>query len=238
MVIDVLRATSTATQALAAGYERILCTDTIDRARALRAPSRLVAGERRCLKPDDFDLGNSPRAVSRRRADELVLATTNGTPAIIAAASRADSVMLGCMLNLGAVIDALGRGALRRGVRTPEATVQIVCAGSEQDLALEDVYVAGRLCAKLPGPRTDAARVAQAAARLYATPLEGLNASAHGKVLGHAGLASDVAYCALESTLTTVPLVTTTSAGVAVLVTATSAMPAPVRRQDSIAALA
>jgi len=107
--------------------------------------------------------------------------------------------------------------------------VQIVCAGSEQDLALEDVYVAGRLCAELPGPRTDAARVAQAAARVYATPLEGLNASAHAKVLGDAGLASDVAYCALESTLPVVPLVAATSAGVAVLVAARPAMAAPVR---------
>ena len=44
VVIDVLRATSTATQALAVGYERVLCADTIERARALRATDRLLRG--------------------------------------------------------------------------------------------------------------------------------------------------------------------------------------------------
>ena len=60
VVVDVLRATSTVTQALAAGYERVLCVDSIDGALRLRAPGRVLAGERNCLMPRGFDQGNSP----------------------------------------------------------------------------------------------------------------------------------------------------------------------------------
>lgn len=46
--IDVLGATSTITQALAAGYRRVLCVPEIEDARALRAelPDRVGGGER------------------------------------------------------------------------------------------------------------------------------------------------------------------------------------------------
>jgi len=36
LVIDVIRATSTICQAVAAGYERVFCTGEVDEARALR----------------------------------------------------------------------------------------------------------------------------------------------------------------------------------------------------------
>jgi len=80
VVIDVLRATSTATQALAAGYRRVLCVGSIERAAQLRTGDRVLAGEQRCVKPPGFDQGNSPREALDRRGEELVLATTNGAP--------------------------------------------------------------------------------------------------------------------------------------------------------------
>ncbi|HET8979321.1 MAG TPA: 2-phosphosulfolactate phosphatase, partial [Solirubrobacteraceae bacterium] len=58
VVIDALRATSTATWALAAGYERVLLTDTVERALTLRGPGRVLAGERGCVRPPQFDQGN------------------------------------------------------------------------------------------------------------------------------------------------------------------------------------
>ena len=85
VVVDVLRATTTATQALAAGYRSVLCAESVELATGLRAPGRVLAGERRCVAPPGFDQGNSPREAARRRGDELVLATTNGAPAIVAA---------------------------------------------------------------------------------------------------------------------------------------------------------
>ena len=85
VVVDVLRATTTATQALAAGYRSVLCAESVELALGLRGPGRVLAGERRCVAPPGFDQGNSPREAARRRGDELVLATTNGAPAIVAA---------------------------------------------------------------------------------------------------------------------------------------------------------
>ena len=141
VVVDVLRATSTATQALAAGYRSVLCAESIERALTLRAPGRILAGERRCVRPPGFHQGNSPHEAVRRRGDELVLATTNGAPAIVAAAQHAPVVLVACLLNLDAVIAAL-----------EGADVQVVCAGTDGAVALEDVYVAGRICVGLRGP--------------------------------------------------------------------------------------
>src|SRR5947207_14417926 len=82
IVVDVLRATSTITQALAVGYRRVLCCAEIEEARALAAtigPVRL-AGERRLEHIPGFDFGNSPREVAGEPVVEsLVLPTTNGT---------------------------------------------------------------------------------------------------------------------------------------------------------------
>ena len=136
VVVDVLRATSTATQALAAGYRRVLCAETLYRARQLRRPGIVLAGERRCVKPPGFDQGNSPCEAAVRRGVELALATTNGAPTIVAAAQHAPRVLLGCLLNLDAVLRALGEEA--------NASLQIVCSGTGGAVALEDVYAAGR----------------------------------------------------------------------------------------------
>jgi 2-phosphosulfolactate phosphatase len=213
VVIDVLRATSTVTQALAAGYRQVLCADSLERAVDLRAPGRVLAGERRCLTPPGFDHGNSPVEAARRRGDELVLATTNGAPAIVAAAARAPTVLLACLLNLGAVI-----AALRIADAHGECDVLIVCSGTDGVAALEDFYVAGRLSAALRGPRTDAARIAEAVARGYPTALEALAASADAQVLTAEGLEADIGYCAQESVLDTVPRVLVAADGVAVVV--------------------
>lgn len=213
VVIDVLRATSTVTQALAAGYERVLCADSVDRAKALRQAGRVLAGERRCVKPPGFDQGNSPVEAAHRHGSELVLATTNGAPTVIAAARHAPRVLLACLLNLDSVLMTL------RQADPAGATVQIACSGTDGSVSLEDVYLAGRLSTELPGPRTDAALVSQGVARAFATPLEALSASADARLLIESGLTTDIEYCARESELDLVPTVLEASAGVAVVVT-------------------
>jgi 2-phosphosulfolactate phosphatase len=190
VVVDVLRATTTATQALAAGYRRLLCAESVELALTLRGPGRVLAGERRCVAPPGFHQGNSPREAARCRGEELVLATTNGAPAIVAAGRHAPVVLVACLLNLDAVIAELDG-----------ADVQVVCAGSHGAVALEDVYVAGRICGRVRGRRTDAARVAEGVARSYPTALAALAHSAGAEALRAADLAGDIADCARESTL-------------------------------------
>ncbi|MBD0283442.1 MAG: 2-phosphosulfolactate phosphatase, partial [Thermoleophilaceae bacterium] len=193
VVVDVLRATSTIVQALAAGYPRVLCCRSVATARSLRAPGRVLAGERECVRVADFELGNSPAAVAAngRHGEDLVLATTNGSPAIVAASSAARRVLIGCMLNLRAVLDAI----------RAETAVTIVCSGTDGRPALEDVYVAGRLVAALDGVRSDAARVAERVASAYPAPLEPLAESEDGARLRATGQEPDIAWCARESTV-------------------------------------
>ena len=194
IVIDVLRATSTIAQALSAGYRRVLCVPEIEEARALRAElaDSIVGGERDAIRIDGFDVGASPREFLEPRAETLILSTTNGTRSIVTTAERCDVVLLGSLLNLDAVVAA----ARERG-----EDVAILCAGYKGAFALDDAYCAGRIVQLLGGESSDAALAAEVIARAYPTALEGLNARTYGPP----GLEEDIAFCARESVLDTVP---------------------------------
>lgn len=207
VVIDALRATSTAVSALGAGYRRVRVVPDVESALALRGPGRVLAGEYRYVTPAAFHHGNSPADAAVRRGDELVLATTNGTPAIVAAVQISETVLLGSMRNLAATVAAL---------RDRGGDVQLVCSGSEGEVALEDVYVAGRIVAELPTPRSDAALLADAICRRYRSPLEAFSASAAAGKLRAVGMEDDIADCARESVLDLVAEVALTGRGCSV----------------------
>jgi 2-phosphosulfolactate phosphatase len=192
IVVDVLRATSTIAQALATGFQRVLCCAEIEEARALRAaiPGSLVGGERKAVRIEGFDVGASPREFLEPRAETLILSTTNGTRAIHEAARGCDDVVLGSLLNLEAVTRATrGRDAV------------VVCAGFERAFALDDAYCAGRIVQLLDGTRSDAAIAADLLARAFPSALEALNTRTYGPP----GLEDDIAFCARESVLDVVP---------------------------------
>jgi 2-phosphosulfolactate phosphatase len=209
VVVDVLRATSTIVQALAVGYPRVVCCKSVATARELRAPGRVLAGESACVRVPDFELGNSPAAMATagRRGEELVLATTNGSPAVVEAARAAERVLIGSLLNLRAVLAAI----------PTDAHVAIVCSGTNGRPALEDVYVAGRLVAALGGGPSDAARVADRVASGYGAPLEPLAASEDATHLRATGQERDIAWCARESVVEVAPEVWSIEDGAAVV---------------------
>ena len=194
IVIDVLRATSTIAQALAAGYQRVLCVPELEQARSLRGelPDSVVGGERDAVVIEGFDVGASPREFLEPRAATLILSTTNGTRSIVTAAERCDEVLLGSLLNLGALVSA---------VRERGEDVAIVCAGYKGAFALDDAYCAGRFVQLLHGERTDAAVAAETIAAAYPTSLDGLNARTYGPP----GLEEDIVFCARESVLDVIP---------------------------------
>ena len=194
IVIDVLRATSTIAQALAAGYQRVLCVPELEHARSLRAelPNSVVGGERDAVVIEGFDVGASPREFLERRAETLILSTTNGTRSIVTAAERCDEVLLGSLLNLDALVST---------VRERGEDVAIVCAGYKGAFALDDAYCAGRVVQLLDGERTDAAVAAETIAAAYPTSLDGLNARTYGPP----GLEEDIIFCARESVLDVIP---------------------------------
>ena len=195
IVVDVMRATSTIAQALAAGYKRVLCCAEIEHALALRAElgdEAITGGEREAKRIDAFDAGASPRAFAEPKAETLILSTTNGTRSIVAAAQDCDQVVLGSLLNLEAV------GAHARESRV-DYTVD--CAGYKGAFAIDDAYCAGRIVLLAGGERTDAAIAAELVAQSFPNPIDGINARTYGPP----GLEEDIAFCAQESVLDVVP---------------------------------
>jgi 2-phosphosulfolactate phosphatase len=199
IVVDVLRATSTITQALAAGYKRILCCAEIEEARLLaetEGPARL-AGERRLESIPGFDFGNSPREVAEPPdVETLILSTTNGTRLLVSAAERFEHVYVGSLLNLDAVAAA---------ARAHGEDVAVLCAGVLGELALDDAYCAGRIAEALGGDCTDSATAAIRLAGTYPSASEGLGASRSGWNLRQHGLEADIDWCARENALDAVP---------------------------------
>lgn len=194
VVVDVLRATSTIAQALASGWPRVLCAPGIDEAHAVREQlgEGLLGGERNAQRIEGFDVGASPREFLDGGEAPLIFSTTNGTRAILTAASTCGEVFLGSLLNL----DAVAAAARERG-----EDVSIVCAGFQGAFALDDAYCAGRIVQLLGGERSDAAKAAELIAGAFSDAYEGLTARTYGPP----GLEDDIRFCARENALGVVP---------------------------------
>jgi len=197
IVVDVLRATSTICQALASGYERVVCVGEIENARALAGPGVALAGERQNVRIEGFDYGNSPRELEGEPAAEtLVLTTTNGTRLLVAAAERFERVYVGSLLNVGAVAAA---------ARESGEDVAVLCAGVLGELALDDAYCAGRIAQAIGGEPEDSAQAAIRLVESFPNAREGLGASRSAANLRRHGMEADVDVCARESVLDVVP---------------------------------
>ena len=212
VVIDVLRASSTIVQALAAGAKALFPVASIEEAlrlaNTLGRDEVLLCGERKSLPIEGFDLGNSPGDFTPERVGGkmLVMSTTNGTGAMMAA-SAASRVLVGSFLNRQAIVDEL--------VRT-EAEPVFLCSGRETKFGLEDAVCAGRMAAALMDAGgedaewelNDGALAALALAERY-PELELLFATvAAGKQIAEAGLAEDLAFCARADLHEVIPVLT------------------------------
>lgn len=199
VVVDVLRATSTITQALAAGYERVLGCAEIEEARELaraEGPAKL-AGERGLEHIEGFDFGNSPSEVAGEPpVRTLILSTTNGTRLLVDAAARFERVYVGSLLNLDAVAAA---------ARESGEDVAVLCAGVLGQLTLDDAYCAGRIADAIGGTPADSATVGIRLARSFDSALEALGSSWSARNLRRHGMEADIAWCAQESLLDVVP---------------------------------
>jgi 2-phosphosulfolactate phosphatase len=194
VVIDVLRATTTVTAALANGAEAVIPFADLDECRAYkkRETDVLLGGEREGVKPEGFDLGNSPleytpEKVSGRR---IAYTTTNGTRAL-AACREAGEIFLGALVNRRAAAERLT--ASRR-----DAT--LVCAGKRGAPNLEDTYCAGAIIymlESLAAGKVDLSDRARIALAVFRDPEAGsvLARGEHGRALAGLGFSGDVDYC-------------------------------------------
>jgi 2-phosphosulfolactate phosphatase len=154
VVFDVLRATSTIVTALQNGAKAVIPVAEIYEALAFhkKQPGVLLGGERDGVKIRagqtggvDFDLGNSPREYTpeKVRGKTIVSTTTNGTRALRACAG-AKTVLAASFLNLTATAQFI------RQLQPVE--LLLVCAGTRENMADEDVLAAGALCEILDAP--------------------------------------------------------------------------------------
>ncbi|ADY27147.1 2-phosphosulfolactate phosphatase [Deinococcus proteolyticus MRP] len=204
LVIDVLRATTTATTFLEHGAAAVMFAPDIATAHAARqsvGENVRLAGERGGVRVEGFDLGNSPldAAAQDWTGHTVVMNTTNGTGAAHLAARHAERVLLACLRNAPA--------AAARALES-DGDISIICAGTDGQVSLDDCFTAGvlvgeflRLGEFLPN---DSAQMTLALLDRWPDPLAALEASRHGQRLLHLGdtradladLARDVAFCA------------------------------------------
>ncbi len=204
VVFDILRATSSMVVALASGAESIIPVAEIEEALRLRRmrPEVLLAGERdgvriqgRLTGGIEFDLGNSPREFTPKAVAgrTIVMTTTNGTRALRACA-RAAGVLICSFLNLGATARFIAR-------KNP-ARLLLVCGGTLDQAAYEDILGAGALCELLwpgyeEGAVADSALVCRqlfesARANLLSAVSQSRNAR---RLLACSDLVEDVPFC-------------------------------------------
>lgn len=213
-VIDVVRATTTLLLLAERGARRCFVVPTLPAARDLAARTgALLAGEEHGLKPAGFAFGNSPHEIAQAdvAGREFVLATTNGTRALVAAqAAGAGTIAVAALRNAGAV-------ALH-ALRSPaDGAFFLVCAGRGDRVALDDLFTAGTIVAlarRLAVVRHqslalgEGAQIAAQIAETAGEPLDALSRSDAGRGLLEIGLGDDLAYCAAINATDRVPRVT------------------------------
>jgi 2-phosphosulfolactate phosphatase len=210
-VIDVLRASTSITVALANGARAVLPFDSseevVTRAKAFERRDIVFAGERRMRPIEGFDVGNSPLEFTPEVVEgkTVLMSTTNGTPAIASTAGARD-VVIASYVNYTAVLTML-RAALRGGT-----DITLVCAGRERQFALEDAGCAGRYVYNLSKRSTsvtlnDAAQACALIERKYGDhPLKLFDASEHGRALREAGFGDDLVACAAVDSYPVLPI--------------------------------
>jgi 2-phosphosulfolactate phosphatase len=210
-VVDVLRASTSIAIALANGARAVIplanSDEVVTRSKSLARSEVKLAGERKSQAIPGFDVGNSPFEFTREAVEgkTVLMTTTNGTNAILAAQGARD-VVIASYVNFSAVLSML-RAALRGG-----ADVAILCAGQEKRFALEDAACAGRFVQHITekyskAELNDAAQAAVLIDKKFGANLKRLlRTSSHGVSLMEAGFGDDIVACAELDAYPVVPV--------------------------------
>lgn len=151
-VIDILRAATSICAAMSSGAKAILpvasTEEALRLAQTIGSDDVLLAGEKDCVRIPGFHLGNSPLEMTETivRGKTLIVTTTNGTKALMAAQGAA-AVYATAAANLTLAAEKA------REVVERDGAVLVVCAGREGAFSLDDAYCAGRLAAAALGSR-------------------------------------------------------------------------------------
>jgi 2-phosphosulfolactate phosphatase len=189
VVFDILRATSSMVTALAHGAQDIRPVRTIGEALALKKllPGAALGGERHGEKIEGFQLGNSPLEYRKNVPAQIITTTTNGTIGL-RACDGGKETLAAAILNLAATCNRIAAAA----------NVLLVCAGTFETLAAEDVLAAGMLCAEFPGATlTDSAEIALGYYSAHKDDiLSALVKTRNGRALIAKGRGAEIDWCA------------------------------------------
>lgn len=211
VVVDVLRATTSLVTMFEGGLLRAMISDDIAQARELaRRNFALLCGEIDGVAPEGFDYGNSPSEFAGLsfKGKSAVLFTTNGTPAL-GAAAQASFVVAAALLNRRAAAERIVGEAASRGL-----DIAVLCAGTESGTAfsLEDTTAAGAIveaaCDLDPAiSSTDEAYAALHLWRWYrGDAMRMFRESAHARALRGIGFEDDLRHAAQVDTTDAVPV--------------------------------
>ncbi|MCB0736238.1 MAG: 2-phosphosulfolactate phosphatase [Bacteroidetes bacterium] len=203
VVIDVYRATSAITAALASGVKEVIPVGTVEEAKAYKAKGFLAAAERKGAVVKGFDLGNSPIALSQaeHKGKSIVLTTSNGTKALLKT-EGAKEVIIASFLNEQAVVNYLAEH---------HNNVIFLCAGWKDRFNLEDTAVAGAISRGLEAKgwhtHCDSALAAMHLFDIAKDRMpEFMKNASHTTRLGHLGLSDDLAFCNRRNEYNIVPV--------------------------------
>jgi 2-phosphosulfolactate phosphatase len=191
VIVDILRATSCVTTALAFGIRSITPFALLEDCRAMKGQGYFTSGERDGKKVEGFDLGNSPFEYmsEKLQGEKIAFTTTNGTVAI-AKSIGARQILIGSFLNLSAVANYL---------RHNHDNILIVCAGWKGRFNLEDTLFAGALIESLKDVVEQECDAPQAAQHLYnqakGDMLHFLKDASHVKRLANLKIIEDIKFC-------------------------------------------
>ena len=213
IILDVLRATTTMTVALAYGAKEIIPTENIATAVRVAKGSKnsLLCGERNGKIVDGFNLGNSPLEYTSEAVKDksLIFSTTNGTLAIIKS-KFAKSCLICSFVNITSIVDY---------VNTIDEDFTIICSGKLNDFCLEDAVCAGMLLNKLSAGRNinmkdseiAAINLSNDLAMLLNVPsqdkiLKMFQLCEHGRYLSSIGFEKDLEFCSKIDSFPSIPI--------------------------------
>ncbi len=197
VVIDVLRATSSISVALANGAKSVIPVSDMGEAGKIAQnldPSRfLLCGEKDGLKIEGYHHGNSPMEYTAEAVAEktIILNTTNGSKAITRS-GNAEEVFIASFLNMTAVVNKL---------KATEREIMVICAGWKGRLSLEDMLCAGAIIynlmdGKLWKTSRDGAKIAFGLYQKYGKNIKSVvSDSNHATTLKSLGYEKDIAFC-------------------------------------------
>ena len=208
VVIDMLRATSVITTALANGAKQVFPILTVEEAfdkkkELLSKEDILIGGERKALKIDGFDFSNSPLEYTKENVNgkTIILSTTNGTRAINLSL-KADEIIIGSILNSKAV--ALELKKLNKDV-------VFINAGTNGEFSMDDFICSGYMISLLSEiSNCDLSDIAKTAKYIYENNtnlIDYIKEARHYSVLKALNLMNDLEYCCKKDILNIVPKV-------------------------------